>query len=402
MFEIRTITDDEVPTFRDVVMTGFGDETESDPDGAQRMRALVPTSQCWAAFDGGTIVATAATLDHSVVVPGGGTLAMAGLTMVTVRPTHRRRGVLRALMGRHLDDARARGIPTSGLWSSEAAIYGRFGYGLAAEGDVLEVTDARLVDLGPARELDELEWIDEARAREALPGVFARALAARPGALVRSATWWKERRFLESPFMRDGASRRRHVLARRGAELVGYIAFRQRGGWTDGLPAGKLEIIEIVGIDARAEATLWRLALRVDLFPTVIWGNAPTDDALAWTVANPRQIKRRRADTLWLRIEDVATALMARTYAADGELRFSVDERSWHMVVEHGRAVRCAEAGDGADLAMSRAALGALYLGGVLASRLARADVIAGGPAALALADRMFASPRAPWCPDLF
>src|SRR4051812_20794820 len=126
--EIRTVTDDELLAFRAAVVTIFGDDPDSDPDGATRLRALIAPEQRWAAFDGGAIVATAATFDHAIVVPGGGRIPMAGLTMVGVRPTHRRRGLLRELMRLHLDDARRRGFPISGLWASEASIYQRFGY----------------------------------------------------------------------------------------------------------------------------------------------------------------------------------------------------------------------------------------------------------------------------------
>lgn len=400
--EIRTITDDEVAAFRDAIMSAFGDDRDADPNGPERTRALLPRAQTWAAFDGTTIVATAATIDHGLIVPGGAVLPMAGLTAVMVRPTHRRRGLLRELMRRHQDDARARGFAIGGLWSSEASIYGRFGYGLATEGDVLEIPDARTLELAAPRELDELEWIDEPTARALLPAIYARSVALRPGALVRSDLWWRERRFLEAPFMRGGASLRRHVLARRGGTYVGYVQYRQRPGWSDGLPAGKLEIVELIAVDARAEATLWQLALHVDLFPHVSWWNAPVDDVLAWSVTNSRQIRRRRNDGLWLRVEDVAVALAARTFDGDGAVRFAVEDTTWELVVEGGHAVRCAPTTESAELVMSRATLGALYLGGVPASRLARANLIAGSPEALRRADRMFVSAVVPWCPELF
>ena len=121
---IRNIRDDEVDTFRAAVMMAFGDDLDVDPDGPARTRALLDLTQVWAAFDGAAIVGTAATIDFGIVVPGGGSLPMAGLTTVMVRPTHRRRGLLRQLMQHHLDDMRTRSYPLSGLWSSEASIYG--------------------------------------------------------------------------------------------------------------------------------------------------------------------------------------------------------------------------------------------------------------------------------------
>ncbi len=55
------------------------------------------------------------------------------ITSVTVSPTHRRRGILRSMITTHLDRAAAEGIPVAVLTASEATIYGRFGFGVAAE-----------------------------------------------------------------------------------------------------------------------------------------------------------------------------------------------------------------------------------------------------------------------------
>jgi len=396
--ELRVITDDEVPAFRDALLATFGTEREVDPGGDERFRALVGKQQAWAAFDRGGVVATAATFDHAIGLPGGTTLPIAGLTMVSVRPTHRRRGLLRRLVDLHLADARARGFAASGLWASEAGIYGRFGYGIAAHHDVVQIERAGSLEVGAGRELDALEWIDEARARAELPAIYARATATRPGALRRSDVWWRERRFLETPFMRGGASRRRHVLARRGDDIVGYLVYRQRTG---ALADGKLEINELIGIDPRAEATLWRLALAVDLFPNVSWSNAPIDDPLPWLVGDARRIKRQRVDNLWLRIDDVAGALAARRYSADGVLRFALDGGAWELVVADGRGL-CTPTAHATELDLDRAGLGALYLGGTSATRLARAELVRGEPAAITIADRLFGSAIAPWCPEIF
>ncbi|MGE3543657.1 MAG: sterol carrier protein domain-containing protein, partial [Kofleriaceae bacterium] len=152
---------------------------------------------------------------------------------------------------------------------------------------------------------------------------------------------------------------------------------------------------------ARAEATLWRFALSADLFPTVTHWNAPPDDSLPWLVADTRRIKRRRTDNLWLRIEDIPTALAARHYPADGTLRFSVDSGCWALTVQDGRGV-CVASNDQPALRLDRAGLGALFLGDMPASWLARAAVIEGEPTAVALADRLFRSDVAPWCPEIF
>jgi predicted acetyltransferase len=399
--EIRAITDDEISAYREAALTTFGTDPEAeDPGAADMQRALIGKQQAWAAFDGATIVGTAATFDLTINLPGGTSLPMAGLTYVSVRPTHRRRGILRELMRRHLDDARARGLAISGLWASEAQIYPRFGYGLAAYCDVYEIANAQRLAVTAGAD-DAVELVDEARAREVLPAVYARAVAGRPGALHRTDAWWRERRFLDSPVVRAGASKRRHVIARRGDDVVGYVVYRQRGKFTDGIPDGKLEINELLAVDARAEATLWRFVLSADLFPTVTWWNAPADCALPWIVDDMRRIKSRRSDSLWLRFEDIPAALTARGYTSDGTLRLAIGATTYELAIESGRA-SCTVTQRPADLSLEATTLASLYLGCASATQLARAALVRGDASALVLADRLFASPLAPWCPEVF
>jgi predicted acetyltransferase len=402
MVEIRAIEagedKSEVDGFRDCLMQTFGGDRDGDPEAGARVRALVAPGRAWAAFDRGAIVGTAASFTLTLGVPGG-TLPMAGLTMVSVRPTHRRRGLLREMMRRHVDDARARGEPISGLWASEATIYGRFGFGIAAWGDAIDV-DTRGLTI-TAEGGDVCEWLEEAEARERLPAIYERAIADRPGALHRSPVWWHERRFLESPFARLPASRRRYVVVSRGGEPVGYLAYRQRGQFDAGVPAGSTEAAELIAIDPRAEASLWQFILGIDLFPTAAWWNAPTDTTLPWIVSDVRKLKRRRVDTLWLRIDDVAAALGARRYPVDGELRFSTGDATWQLVVEGGRG-RCARGDAAPQLTVDPHVLGAMLLGGAPLPVLARAGRVAGPAETVAAADRMFGWPVAPWCPEMF
>jgi predicted acetyltransferase len=396
MLEVRPITLDEADAFRECTLVTFGSDQPDDPTGGDRVRALIAPGRAWAAFDRGTIVATAGTFAHTLGVPGGA-LAMAGLTMVSVRPTHRRRGLLRELIRLHLEDARAHGEAFSGLWASEGTIYGRFGYGIAIESYALALdTRGALAAVG---EPDACEWVELREARERLPAIYARAIADRPGALHRSDAWWRERRYLEG--QRGGASLRRHVIARRGEQDVGYVQFRQRPGLAAGLPAGTTEIIELVAVDARAEATLWRLVAGIDLFPTAKWWNAPRDTVLPWIVEDPRRLERRVTETLWLRIDDVAATLAGRRYADDGALRFAANGATWELTVDAG-AARCARVDAAPELDFAGTTLGSVFLGGVSVAALAQAGKLTGTSRAIARADRMFGWPVAAWIPEVF
>ncbi|MCA9676896.1 MAG: GNAT family N-acetyltransferase, partial [Myxococcales bacterium] len=326
--ELRAITDGEIAAFRHALITTFGGDPAHDPDGDERFRALIPAGRAFAAFDRGAVVATAASFAMSLTVPGGATLPMAGLTMVTVRPTHRRRGVLRRLIATHLADARAHGDPVSGLWASEASIYGRFGYGLAAEADELAfvATDHVVAADRTPDQLDDVDAITADDAAVLLPPVYDAVRRTRPAMYARSRAWWKHRRFADRPDLRGSNSPRRHAVTLRAGAVTGYVVYRQRLAWDAGVAAGKLEIEELLATDARAEATLWRFVAGIDLFPNVAWWNAPVDSPLPWLVADARRLRRRRTDTLWLRVEDVAATLAARTYAADGVVRVAVTD----------------------------------------------------------------------------
>jgi predicted acetyltransferase len=120
-------------------------------------------------------------------------------------------------------------------------------------------------------------------------------------------------------------------------------------------------------------------------------------------------VKRRRVDTLWLRLGDVPAALAARRYAEGLALRLAVDGEAWDLVADGGGHARCTPAASAAAhaagapmLRVTRPALGSLYLGCASASQLARAGAVHGEPAAIATADRLFASAIAPWCPEVF
>jgi predicted acetyltransferase len=404
--ELRCPTVDEYDAFRRSLLSTFGADPDADPAGPERLRALIEPDRIWAAFDGREIVATAATFALRLTVPGG-ELPMAGLTVVSVRPTHRRRGLMRALVQRHLDDARAHREPVSGLWASEASIYTRFGYGVAAHVDTLDldVRGRTPAEVAPGAPVDDVAFADDETVLATLPPLYDAIHRTRAGMVSRTPAWWRLRRVADNALWRGGATARHHVIAWRDGVATGWVAFRQRSSWRDGLADGAVEIEELVAVDGRAEASLWRFATTVDLFPRVHYTYAPVDAALPWLIADARRVVRRRSDSLHLRIDDVATALAARRYAADGALRIEVRDEpgtpGYALTIEGG-AARCVRDDAAPDLSMDRATLGSIYLGGVAPSLLARAGRLQGTPAALRLADRAFSADAPPWCVEVF
>ena len=159
---------DELRSALDGIFHYFGDRP--DDESLARFSQLLPAERMHAALDGEQIVGGAGVFPFELTVPGG-SLPCAGVTVVGVLPTHRRRGALAAMMRAQLDDVHARGEPIAALWASEETIYGRYGYGLASLGGEIELprTHAALRDDAPARGAVRLVGDDEAL--ELLPRV---------------------------------------------------------------------------------------------------------------------------------------------------------------------------------------------------------------------------------------
>ena len=127
--EIRPATAEEFPAFLRTTESAFHEDVNDDE--LARWRTVFEPERSLAVLDGSAMVATAAIFTRELTIPGG-LLSVAGVTAVGVLASHRRRGLLTRLMRRQIDDVRAAGEPVAALWASEGAIYGRFGYGLAA------------------------------------------------------------------------------------------------------------------------------------------------------------------------------------------------------------------------------------------------------------------------------
>jgi len=402
----RSIAEEEVGTFRDLMWRGFGQEVLEDDRGPDRFLATTPLDRIVGAFDGATMVGTLAAYPFELTVPGGAAEAMAGTTMVTVQATHRRRGALTSMMRDHLDDARGRGESLAGLWASESAIYGRFGFGAATENDNVELHGPRIdvrEDGGNVRYVDAKESLD------VLGSVYDTVRSIRPGMLSRTEAWWRNEVLFDPSQWRHGASPIRAVVHESYGVADGYAIFRQKPEWGEAFPAGQIRVKELIAAADDAHTGLWRFLTSIDLFPEIRYWNVPVDDPLRWKVADPRRVTRKRWDALWLRVLDVGAALSARSYAADGTVRFGVtdpfqpdNDGVYALEVEAGtgscRRVRGVEP----DLAFDIDVLGALYLGGGDAVSTARGGRIEGREDAIVRLQRMFRGDIQPWCEEVF
>jgi predicted acetyltransferase len=361
-----------------------------------------------AIFDGSEIVGTAGILSYRMTVPGGGSLPCGGVTRVSVRSTHRRRGLLTAMMRQQLDDMHAQGEPLAALYASEAPIYGRYGYGLATYSGVLEVDRARGAFAQPPNTSDDIAMVDVPTAVTAFTQVWERACPNQPGMLTLDERWW---RYLLADLEshREGASPHYRVVYRAADGPAGFALYRIKLAWNASGPIGELRIQFLIAVTADAYAALWRYILDVDLIAKITGSMRPIDEPLRFLLADSRQPKMSMEDGIWLRLVDVGKALAGRRYARDNRLVLRVrdDFCAWnagHFELNGGpSAAQCQACDDDPDLELDVADLAAVYLGGNRFRTLHEAGRVRElRSGAVARADAMFGTDRAPWCPSHF
>lgn len=400
--EIRALHAEEVDVFLDAVALGFG-EDRTDPERSRAMfDALAPRDRALVGVEAGEIVATLATFPLDLTLPGGATVAMAGTTMATVLPTHRRQGVLTRLIRRHLDDAREREEPVAGLWASEAPIYGRFGFGAATE--YHRARAVRPLQLAVPPSAGGVRLVDPDRVLAICPPVFDAVRSRRPGAFGRTEAWWRHR-LIEEWAAREG-SRRRWIVHEGADGVDGYAWYRQEPRWEEDGPRGKIRVGEVVATTAAAHAALWRFLTSIDLHPDVECWNVPLDDPLPELLVDRRALDLRRHDGLWLRPLDPARLLEARGYRDDARVDLAVVEpdgtrRSLRLEVAAGVG-RCLAPPRESDLEVTAAALGRLLLGGGHVRALVAAGALRGPAESVTALGRLLAGEAAPWCQEVF
>jgi predicted acetyltransferase len=401
MFEVRPCRDrDELAK----AFYGIGQYFGRFPpeDALDRWTQIIELERMHAAFDDGEIVGGAGAYTYDFSVPGGA-LPCAGVTVVGVYPTHRRRGVLRSMMDAQLRDIHERGEPIAALWASEETIYGRFGYGLAAWAGECKLPREWSRFAKPLERRGQMRFVTPDEAKELFPPVWEELRQQRPGVFARIPAWW-EMRTLRMPPEQEMNPKRFVVLEIDGA-VSGYAIYRTHLDFDAGVSTGRTEVIEAIATTPQATAELWRFLFDIDWSATITCPPLPVDHPLFLLLANPRRLSFRVTDSLWVRLVDVGAALSGRAYAGEGRVVFEVQDAvcPWNegrWALENGHAERTEEA---ADIALDVNVLGSAYLGAVSFAELRNAlRVEELRPGAVGRADALFAWRPLPWCPEIF
>ncbi|MEO6089511.1 MAG: GNAT family N-acetyltransferase [Umezawaea sp.] len=398
---IRTLGEDDYQAFSDVVAAAF--LSDPDPSDAAFERPLYDLDRVHGVFDGSELIGSGAVLAREVTVPGAGPRPTAAITSVGVKPGHRRRGVLTKVMRAQFDQMRDQGGEALAvLWASEGSIYGRYGYGLAAQ-----MTDLRLprgAAFHPGVDVGE-ERVREVPRDEAMPllrAVYDRVAPTRAGYLSRAEAHW-DYHLADGEQHRDGLTKYRFALHPRG-----YAVYRVKNSWGDRGPDNELNLRELTAEDDQAHAALYRYLLDLDMVGELRYFGG-SDDPVYHLLANPRLARRSNRDSLWVRLVDVDRALVERGYLSDVDVVLDVtdDFCPWNA----GRlrfTVRGGEADvrrvtDEPDVVLDVSALGAAFLGGTRLSTLAKAHFVRERtPGAVRALSHALLGEAVPHCPEVF
>lgn len=411
--DVRGIDAGELEALSRVCFTAFGEHPTAEQ--LEDEATVVEVDRMVAVTEGGSFVGSAGAYSFDLTVPGGGQLPVAGVTWVGVLPTHRRRGVLNAMMAFQLDDVAARGEAVAVLTASEASIYGRFGYGVAARLARVALDTTHGLDLQATPDPGgRLRLVTDAEQHSAMAApVYDQVRRGRVGELSRPEPWWTMLQRDREKWRDDFSARFCVVHEADDGTVDGFCWYRVKDNWgDDAVPRGTVKVWELAAETDEVEAALLHYLASIDLTGTVeAW--RPVDDPWAYRLADGRRYRVKGVhDHLYARLLDVPTALAARTYGAAGTITLDVDDafrpsaggRFRLQVADDGTATCERVGGDRpADLSLDASALGSLYLGDVAPWVLAASGRLRpASPAVLDTADRLFPASRKPFCTSEF
>ena len=295
-------------------------------------------SDSLSAWDGDRCVGNVAGFRFDTLVPGGAWLPTSGVTRVGVLSTHRRRGLMRALLTRLLTEAADRGQVLASLRASETRIYQRFGFGLAGRSAEATMTPR---DALPITGVGDRRDDAAAPSRRDPPDGRRRLRPRRPTSGVLKRPEWMWQRYLEKAIELGGDAE--FVAVHTSADGVddGWVHYSVK--WVEARstpPRGAGEVYDLWGVTPAVELALWDYLCNVDLVDEWYAEERPVDDVIQFAVADTRAYRTKWLfDEQWLRLLDVDAALDGAALRRRRRLR---DDRcrGHAAAAQHGR-VEC-------------------------------------------------------------
>jgi predicted acetyltransferase len=392
--DVRVIDPEEFDTFRRVDERGFQHEPRKADDQRPETWARGELDRAFGAFSGGEMVGIGRNYSFDVTVPGGARLPAGAVSWVSVLPTHRRRGVLTAIMAALASDSTARGEPLSILTASESLIYRRFGYGVATDRVGASIESRHSAFLSQWSDRGRVRFVERDEAAKVFPEVYERTRT-RPGTVARPDFWWSEVLF-DFP---DAEAAHFFVVHETEGVADGFAGYIVKGDWNGGVSGRTIEVVDLQADGDAARLALWRYLADVDLVVRVTAYNVPLDDPIRFALVDPRRYRIDFLnDGLYVKVLDIPAALSARTYEHDGALRFSVPGTgAFDLAVTGGEATCTPVRGKPAvEVELELDVLGSLLLGARRASQYLATGRVRGDAGAIATADALFATTALP------
>lgn len=370
---------------------------------------LATTQPDWTtcAFVDGKMAGTLGTFPFTVRL-NGAPVAMGGVTAVGTLPSHRRQGLLRKIMAEALSTMRDRKQSYAILWASMAAIYQRFGYGLASTQVRYNFDPRDVAYERPVSTPGTIELMTKEDAFPLLKQIYVQHATPRNLHIHRSTPLW-EAGTLRPP--KKGQPLYIAVYRNADGEPRGHLVYstseepRNKPG-----PGQKMVVNDFIPLDLEAQAALWEYIRRHDLVGRVQLHGMPEDDSLPSLLLEPRMLDRSTGDQIWMRIVDVEQALPQRPYGSRGELTLAVEgddlcpwNNGTYLLETDGRTSAVQRTTRSAQLTVSPNTLASLLAGHRSATYHQRAgQLVAADQSCLAIADTIFRTEYAPHCPNGF
>ena len=411
-FEIRSLTQDEMPEFRRLGSYAFANNSI---DASDQPGVLKPE---WTlgAFDGSQLVACSGAFPFTLRL-NGNAVAAHGITGVATDPGYRRQGAMRQLMRESFERARVSSASVSILWASLGAIYQRFGYGLGSLDVSYRIEPRHLVfafDTQTASSGEQTRLLPIDTAMDELVALHRSFNRSRNLMLKRFPPMWdtlQQDKPVYCALHYDAAG-----------EVTGSVLYRTAWDGSMGPTTQQtLTIVDLMWLDMGTYRALWQYLAAHDLVGEIVYTHAAEDDPLPMLLLEPRRLNRRTDDGLWLRVVNVEAVLGLRGYRQPGYTTLEIvgdDYCPWNngiytldvrTEVETGGFTASVSrlpstvTSSELDLSLSPQAFARLISGQSSATTLAQAGMLTNSKSGrLAHLDSLFATRYRPFGPDHF
>jgi predicted acetyltransferase len=399
---VRPLTKADMPRFLEIDNIAFLEGPASQEMIDWQLRYL-DVERSIGVFDGTSQVGGASAFSLQMTVPEARQVPLAAVTWVSMLPTHRRRGGLSAMMRHQLHALHEAGDqPLAGLRASQAAIYGRFGYGVATQELTLTVPrHANALRLPAGVDEVEVNLVDPKSIIDVCKDLYTRQVPRAPG-MMEKPDWWYEFDVADLPEMRGAMSSVRYLLAERDGAPVGYASYRTRSAGRE----NEVVVSSAYAEDPAAYAALYQVLLNIDLTTVAVIDRIQPDAPLLSMLEDVRSANPTVHDGLYLRLVDVDRALAARSYAGPLDVVLDVVDElcPWNAgrlrLSGDADGAVCERTDAPADLTIGVRELGSIYLGGTTLRALAKAGQVREHTAgAVRTVSRAFVSDVAPFLP---